>query len=67
VGGDLVDSLNFIKQDANFAPPKTKSGTIAQAMLAKVRVLVYIFSMIFLTRQWISLVGMATEYGIPVG
>ena len=36
VGGDVLDSLNFSKQDLNAPPPKTKSGTVAQAMLAKV-------------------------------
>jgi hypothetical protein len=36
VGGGLLDSLNFTKQDENYAPPKVKSGSVAQAMLSKV-------------------------------
>jgi len=36
VGGGLLDSLNFAKQDEKYAAPKVKSGSIAQAMLSKV-------------------------------
>ena len=35
VGGALLDSLNFAKQDSNAPPPKTRSGSITQAMLEK--------------------------------
>ena len=35
VGGALLDSLNFAKQDCNAPPPKTRSGSITQAMLEK--------------------------------
>jgi hypothetical protein len=38
VGGGLLDSLNFAKQDENYAPPKVKSGSVAQAMLSKVSI-----------------------------
>ena len=36
VGGNVFDSLNALKQDRNAPPPKTRSGSITQAMLAKV-------------------------------
>ena len=36
VGGNVFDSLNVLKQDRNAPPPKTRSGSITQAMLAKV-------------------------------
>jgi len=36
VGGGVLDSLNFAKQDERAPPPKTRSGTVTQAMLAKV-------------------------------
>lgn len=36
LGGGLLDSLNFAKQDEKYAAPKVKSGSIAQAMLSKV-------------------------------
>lgn len=34
----MLDSLNFAKQDENYAPPKVKSGSVAQAMLSKVSI-----------------------------
>jgi hypothetical protein len=36
ITGNVLDSVNFLKQDKNAPPPKTKSGTVAQAMLSKV-------------------------------
>jgi hypothetical protein len=36
VGGNLLNSVNFLKQDASAPPPKTKSGTITQNMFSKV-------------------------------
>jgi len=42
VGGGVLDSLNFAKQDERAPPPKTRSGTVTQAMLAKVRLCVLV-------------------------
>ena len=36
VGGSVLDSLNFAKHDQKAVPPTTPSGTITEAMLAKV-------------------------------
>ena len=33
---NFLDNLNFMKQDHNAPPPKTKSGTVTQAMLSRV-------------------------------
>jgi len=35
MSGNVLDSVNFLKQDPAVPPPKTKSGTVTQAMLAK--------------------------------
>jgi hypothetical protein len=35
MSGNVLDSVNFLKQDASAPAPKTKSGTVTQAMLAK--------------------------------
>lgn len=35
MAGSVLDSVNFLKHDESAAPPKTKSGTVTKAMLAK--------------------------------